>query len=521
MVNSFESLRSRLERRQRIIRGLTVAGWALLVALGLTALLVILGSVRLLPPIALRDWVSVNVLIGALAFGVGWLSPFNRTEMFFRADRNLRSQEQLVTLYELSCGDGPQEFLPLLERRLERLALDVREALPMAQQDRWRWMGVLALALFCLGMTSFVPGGIWVWPGSDESAAPKPADSPSGPLPERELAEWLQAPPGDLAQKLGSWRERLERARAAFALNPNDPRARAALQELQAEISQEQGRLLPGGEGPSTAQSEKSSSDASLTESPEAPARPHSGSPERSSQLEQLLQGLRSIQGQAQNLSPEELQELLDQLSKSDSSLESLVGQILQSVRSSTELSEKLEEFIKNLEERQRFSEELENLQSEVQSALSQSEQSEAPTARSNEGASGSDQPQDMSQSSQNALGGAESRLGERREDDESRSLAGYGHAPLDPEAIQDLPDLSQVRERTRPLSVPGPQDEDLEILFEIISMGLPQNADAPAPPNPVLQIDYGRVDALIDTLEIPLELRESVRRYFLSLSRR
>ena len=494
-------------------------GWVLFVTLGLTALLLLLGSLRLVPTIALMHWVGANMLIGALAFAVGWLRPFNRTEMLFRADRNLRSHEQLVTLYELSIGAGPGEFLPLLEKRLERLALDVREALPMAQTDRWRWAGVLALTLFCLGTTSFVQPGIFVWTGSEESATPQQTDSLSSPLRERDLTDWLQAPPPDLAQKLVSWRERLERARAAFALNPNDPRARAALQQLQAEISQEQGRILPppGGEDPSASQSGKSSSDASLVANPEGAVRPRRDSSDTSSQLDQLLQSLRGIQGQAQELSPEELQKLLDQLRESTPSLAPLLGQILQSARSSKELSEKLEELLKNLEERQRWGKELEQLQNEIQSALSQSE---AQTARSGEEASASNQPQDTSssQSDQSALQSAESRPGERSDGD---SLAGYGHVPLDPEAVQDLPDLSQIRERTRPLSVPGsPQDEDLQILFEIISMGLPQSTDAPPNSAPV-QIDYEKVETLMDALEIPEGLRESVRRYFLSLSRR
>ncbi|MFN4218156.1 MAG: hypothetical protein ACK4HB_02570 [Candidatus Bipolaricaulia bacterium] len=508
-MNSFESVRAQLERRQRMLHGLAAMGWIVFVTLGVTALLLILGSLRLLPTIALIHWVSANILIGALAFAVGWLRPLNRTEMLFRADRNLHSHEQLVTLYELSVGDGPKEFLPLLAKRLERLALDVREALPMAQADRWRWTGVLALALFCLGMASFVQPGIFVWTGSEESI-----DSLSSPLRERDRADWLQTPPVDLAQKLASLRERLERARAAFALNPNDPRARAALQHLQAEISQEQERVLPlpRGEDNLPSQSEKSNQDASLTENPEGDVRPRRDSSDQSSQLDQLLQGLRSIQEQAQKLSPEELQKLLDQLRESN------FGPVLQSVQSSQELSEKLEELIKNLEERQRFSEELENLQREVQSALSQSE---AQTARSDEKASEIGQPHDASQSSQSAQSARESAESrERSERDESKSYAGYGHAPLDPEAVQDLPDLSEVRERTQPLSVPGPHDEDLQILFEIISMGLPQSADAPPHSAPV-QIDYEKVETLIDALEIPVELRESVRRYFLSLSRR
>ncbi len=519
-MNSFESLRSRLERRQRLIHGLAAMGWMLVVTLGLTALLGVLGSLRLLPTIAPAHWVSVNLLVGALAFAVGWLRPLNRTEIFFRADRNLHSHEQLVTLYELSGGDGAREFLPLLERRLERLSLDVREALPMAQGDRLRWAGVLALALVCLGTTSFVQLGIF----SPSPPSPLPSEGEGsrevrGLLGDsREMADWLQTPPVDWEQRLASLRERLKQAREALALNPNDPRARAALQQLQSEISEEQGRVLPPPEDPSGSQAERAGPEASLREGAEEIARPRGSPSDQASRLDQLMQSLRNIQGQAQNLSPQELHELLDHLRESD--LAPLVGQALQSVQSSAELNEKLEELLKNLEERQRLNEALESLQREVQSALSQSE---AQTARSDEEASASAPPQAGSQSSQGSLAeGAEAQPGERPEGEESQSSssAGYGHAPLDPEAVQDLPDLSQMRERARPLSVPGPQDQDLQILFEIISMGLPQSADAPTEITPV-QINYEKVETLLDLLEIPVELRESVRRYFLSLAKR
>ncbi len=504
-MNVFKSVQKKLERRHRLIQGLAAMSWALLLALGFTALLLILGSVQLLPKISLAVWVSAHVLVGGLAFGVGWLRPFERADMFFRADQNLHTHELLVTLYELSMGSGPQEFFPVLEKRLERLALDGAKALPIAQTDRWRWGGVLVLALLCVGMTN-VPG-MPVWQESEQTATSPEGSAPS-PSREPGLAEWLQRPPADLPERLASLRERFEQVRAALALNPNDPRARAALQQLYAEISQEQGRLTlpPPGEVPQTP--EPSRQDASLAQGSAGNLQPPpkgESSPNDTAQLDQLLRSLQDIQGQAHDLSPEELQKLLDQVREGNPSLESLLGAALQPVRSREEFRKKLEELIKNLEERQRLSEELKDLQRQVQSALSQSEPQTAHP----------DQPQ-SSRDTQSA----QVKSPSPNPHENSQTSAGYGKAPLDQEAAQDLPNLSQWRERTRSLPVPGPQDKELEILFEILTMGLPQGTNAPEHSAPI-QIDYQRVEALLETLEIPSELREPVRRYFLSLAQR
>jgi hypothetical protein len=82
------------------------------------------------------------------------------------------------------------------------------------------------------------------------------------------------------------------------------------------------------------------------------------------------------------------------------------------------------------------------------------------------------------------------------------------------------LPDLSELRERSRTIPVPpSAHDEDLDILFEIVSLELPQDPQGASSPTPA-QINYERVEAVLDMLEIPQELRDAVRQYFLSLSR-
>lgn len=525
-MSSFEVLCARLARRQRLLHGLSAASRTLLVTLGVTVIALILQALKLVPPLPSLWVVGGNIALASFAFVWGWLRSVNMTELLFHADRNTHSEEKLVTLYELLMGQGPKEFLPLLAGRLERLALEPAAALPMAQQERKRWLGVLALALVCLGMIAHP--GIFVGNPSDtpeRALSTQSRESAQAPQQARRLAELVQPPPTTVAQKLQLLRERLEQARTALAHNPNDPRARALLQQLQEEIRQEQDRLVnpppPGEDRSSPPPSEKPSNDASLTESPPADVR----SPEKSESLQgqtaldRLMQMLRTIQGQAQALSPEEMQKLLEQLQQENPDAASIAQQAWQTAQNDQKFSEKLEEALKNLEARRDLHQELEQLKQETQSALSQSEQPQ--TARSQppgspEGAQPAPQNPQDSQSSSIA---ADSIEGPRQENALSQPSGGRGKAPLDPNAVKDLPDLSQWRERTRSFSVPGTEEENLEILFEIMSTGLPQNPDTTGQPTPV-EIDYHKVEALIDALEIPSELRDAVRQYFLSLAR-
>jgi len=395
------------------------------------------------------------------------------------------------------------------------LRLDLSTALPIEQSASRRWLGVLALALLCAGLQGVVhPGGFLGGDTSTVSTQP----SESAPLSQQEArtAELLQTPPTAIAEKLPALRSRLEQARAALAQNPN--RARAMLHQLQEEIRQEQNRLLnlPPEEQapPPPPTAEKSSDDASLVENPAGGPPDTTGSPETA--LDRLMQTLRELQGQAQGLSPEELQKLLEQLQQKNPGAASIAQRALQTAQNDQEFNKKLEEALKNLEARRDLHQQLEQLQREAQSALSQPE-----TARSDTQMPGSPESAQPSgtQNSQET-NSEESPEGARQENAVSKPSGGRGKAPLDPQAVKDLPDLSQLRERTRSTNVPAPDEDHLEILFEIVSIGLPQNPDTPGQPAPV-QIDYQKVEALIDALEIPVELREAVRQYFLSLARR
>jgi hypothetical protein len=310
-VHGFEMLRARLERRQRLLNGLTAASWALLISVGIAIVALGGSALGLWGAVPLLPWVIAHALLGIVGFGIGWICPINSRELLFRADRHLQSHELLVTLYELSQGYGPAEFFPLLERRLAALSVTPARALPMGSGDRGRWAAVAILSFFCVSVASLVQPG-WL-PTESHLSATAPAShesSRASPL----LDEWLQTPPPDLAQKLADMRERFERARRELALNPNDPRARAALQQLHAELLTEQERLAPPSPPTDAESSKKSSSDASVTEGSSSDLRPPQQSSSGAAKLDHIVQGLRSILEQAQGLSHEELKKLLEQL---------------------------------------------------------------------------------------------------------------------------------------------------------------------------------------------------------------
>ncbi|MCX8102850.1 MAG: hypothetical protein N3E42_00170 [Candidatus Bipolaricaulota bacterium] len=526
-MDSFKTVCARLVRRQRFLHGLSAARWTLMATLALTAITLILQALKIVPTLSPLWLLGGNLALASVAFAWGWLRPVNLTEMLFRADRNAHTEEKLVTLYELSLGQAPREFLPLLISRLGSLTLDLSTALPIGRRERKLWLGVLALGFVCVGMIGVVHAGVFVWAPwgtSEQAVSSQSSESAQAPPREMRLADLVQPPPPELAQKLAALRERFEQARAALAQNPNDPRARAILQQLQEEIRQEQDRLVsppPLGED-HAAPSGKPRDDASLVENPAADVRSpeNTDSASRQTELDRLMRMLRDIQGQAQELSPEELQKLLEQLQQENPDAASIAQQALQMGPSTQEFSERLEEALRNLGARRDLHQELEQLQRDVQSALSQSEQAE--TARGDAPPSGDAQPSSEGPPDpQNASteSDSDSAEGPRQENALSQPSGGRGKAPLDPEAVKDLPDLSQLREHTRSFSVPGTDEENLEILFEIISTGLPQNPNTPGQPTPV-EIDYRKVEALIDALEIPNELRDAVRQYFLSLAR-
>jgi hypothetical protein len=505
-MSSFDLLCRRLARRQRLVHGLSAAGWTLLATLGLTAIALML-RLNLVPAIS-PFWVFVgNITLASLAFAWGWLRPITMTEVLFRADRNAHSEEKLVTFYELLMGQGPKEFLPLLARRLEDLALQSATALPIEQKERRLGLGVLALALVCAGFG--VTSEVW-----------NPSESPGRESVQTHqqavrIADLVQPPPATVAQKLPTLRERLEQARAALAQNPSDPRARAILQQLQEEIRQEQDRLV---NPPPQRSSFPSRNDASLAENSPGDVRSRAESAQEQTALDRLIQALRAIHGHAHELSPEEMQKLFEQLQEENPEAASIAQQAWHTAQNDQEFREKLEEALKNLEARRALHQELEQLKREAHSALAQGELPQTaarPDTQPPESPEGSQPSPSSSQSSQSSGAETEPQEGPRQE----KPSGGRGKAPLDPQAVKDLPDLSQLRERTRSFSVPAAHQENLEILFEIISTGLPHNPDTAGQPT-APELDYQKVEALIDALEIPVELRPAVRQYFLSLAK-
>lgn len=508
-MNQFEDWSARLWQRARLLHGLEMGSWALLLALGVT-LMGLLAEVffgRLFSPAL---WLSANALAATGGFLLGWLRPLKLSELLYQADRRIGWGEKLITLYELKAERS--EFLQFVERDWERLVarhpVAFERALPLEGYVQRRWGGALALGLLCFALVSYQ--------GFSPSAPVLPTAEPKSAASQDPVV-LLPPPPPTLSGKIPAWRDKLEQARTALSQTPDDQRARAALEQLQAEITEAQDRLLPtppsGRESPGPTPPTKNppGSDATVTDDPGGFDRPPGESPAHD-KLDQIMRDLRAIQGKAQALSPAEMQKLLDELRAQNPEARSLLEGPTGSAKTSEEFSRQLEEALKNLEERRSLQQQLSELQREIQAALSQPPGS-APADQPP--APGSGEPQGPSSGNAPADG---EREGPRDPQGTAQPSGGQGTAPLDPQAEHDLPDLSELRERIRQIPVTGSQEEQFQLLFEIFHTGMPVDSKSPAREK-LTQIDYQKIETLLDALAIPPELRETVRKYFITLA--
>ncbi|MDW8140846.1 MAG: hypothetical protein RMJ90_00955 [Candidatus Bipolaricaulota bacterium] len=513
-MNRFERWIQRLVQRARLARAARMSSLALVVSLSATlaGLVLEIFMGRLLP---LWVWLSAN-LLGALgAFSLGWFYRLDMARLLYGADRRIGWGERLITLYELKTEKSA--FASLLETQWERMIERQPGAFDRAleSQTHGRWMGVFALGLVCLALTNY-EGLLASRPSTitDNQTLQKPSVEVRSPLPQpsSELA---------LAGKLEEWRQRLNEARAALTQNPDDPRAQAALQQLQAEISEAQDRLVPA---PPTAnpppdspsQSREQNPDLKPTDEPGGPLGPRNqGSGEN--KLDQLLRNLEAVQAQARALSPEELRKLLEEVRSQNPEAFSLIEGLTDSLETPEEFSRQLEEALKNLEEQRSLQQQLADLQRELQDVLSSRSGQNPTDERPREGQGESESANEPASNQTSVAGEGE---GPRNPDGNSQPSGAKGTAPLDPHAERDLPDLSELREQIRQIPVSGIQEEQLHVLFEIFQTGMPDPTGAPARQRPT-QMDYQKVEALLDALAVPTELRATVRQYFLSLAQK
>ncbi|MCS6936516.1 MAG: hypothetical protein NZ610_00280 [Candidatus Bipolaricaulota bacterium] len=511
-MNRFERWIGRLERRARLARAARTSSLALLVSLSATmaGLGLEIFTGRLLP---WWVWLSANLLVALGAFSLGWFYRLDMARLLYGADRRIGWGERLITLYELKAEKSA--FASLLEAQWERMIERQPAAFDRAleHQTYGRWVGVFALGLVCLALTNY-EGLLASRPATmaetNDPAPQKPGVEARSPLPQSGAV---------LVAKLEEWRQRLNEARAALTQNPDDPRAQAALQQLQAEISEAQDRLVPA---PPTANSPPDSSFRSREQAPDLkptdePGGPlgsrHQGSGE--DKLDQLLRDLQAVQAQARALSPEELTKLLQDLRSQNPQAFSLIEGLTDSMQTPEEFSRQLEEAIKQLEEQRALQQQLSDLQRELQDALASRSGHHPADERS--GQSQSESANELSSGKAPIAGEGE---GPRHPDGNSQPSGAKGTAPLDPQAERDLPDLSELQERIRQIPVKGVQEEQLHVLFEIFQTAMPDHSQVLPRQRPT-QIDYQKVEALLDALAVPTELRATVRQYFLSLAQK
>ncbi|MGQ9734431.1 MAG: hypothetical protein ACUVQU_05220 [Candidatus Bipolaricaulia bacterium] len=225
-MEGFKKLVLRLERRARLVRGLERARLILSLTLGLILgyqLLRLLGLVEWLqlrwrPWLAFAAFASVAVLGGFLW---GYLERVELAGLLFKVDRRLGLHERLSSLYELSCGRGRTEFIPLLAARLPS-RLEPAFALPLRKRG-WLLPAGLLLAAFFL----------FEWPHL-------PISSLFPPPPAREEQEQAEAP-----GRLGALEEKLRQLEAELGLRArarpwwSASRGSSLLQERLAALEEE------------------------------------------------------------------------------------------------------------------------------------------------------------------------------------------------------------------------------------------------------------------------------------------
>ncbi len=451
-----------IRRRARLIQGIERAWPPAAVALLLT-----LGyqAARLPGPtgeVKLHWLILADLTIALVGFLWGYLGRVDLARVLFQADRRLGLHERLSSLHALYRDRGRAEFIPILSRRLPP-RIDPAQAVPLPRRERG---GLLLLATLAI-LTLFL-----AMPQRTIPFYHRPITGEQAPAKGRE--EFSRLPQG-----LAALEERLTRLQEDFSrLEERQPeglpagRRSGELQALQEGLKELQGELWgPMATSAATeAQEELSELLSAMEEGLQRGQRP-------SPQLQEELDRLSSrLQGGA-------LKELLQQLTREDQ------VQILQNIPRIEALTQGVAEAGERLEEHQR------------------------PPDQPAEAAPGEGEGEGEAQ----APGGK----GEGKQPPEEGLPGTGGEEPgtTPGERIAGEPSAMTMPSETREFHIPGKLGE-LGAVERLITKGTPLEMKArDAEGRPSLQVSFQKVIAMLETRELPDDLQEVVKRYFLLIT--
>lgn len=459
-MEEFSKLISRIRQRARWVRGIERA-WpptalALLLMIGYQAARLFgLAGVGAVKP----QWIALADLAIVLGgFLWGYLGRVDLAQVLFRADRRLGLHERLSSLYELHRGRGHREFIPILSSRLPP-QIDLAQAVPLPRR------GLLLLALL-LTFIFFLVLGL---PRQPFLVHHRPAG-------ERWAGEERSGIAPELLRKLAEIEEELAELQEEVFTLELEPRPEVAGKRSTEAL---QGRLEGLEEeiwGPS--------SDPSLQEEV----------------LEQLAQAISSLEGGlglkgSGPLPPE----LLAELDRMAGLLEE--GALKELLRELPQASE-----------------------AEVLRSLSGMQALIAGLAEAQEKLEGYEQllgqPAESARGEGEGVGETPRGAGEsERPSEEGGPPGGEEAGTSRGEGATGEPSPLTVPSEIREFHIPGELGELGEV-EQLITKGTPFELETPgAEGGASLRLSFQRVNAILRSREIPDELREVVKQYFLLIT--
>jgi len=505
--------------RLRLLRAVRWGSWSLVWTLLLSALYVGLSSLHWVSD-ALVPWLVWLNLAAALSSAVaGMMWRVDTQRMLFELDRRLQTGELLLTLESLKQLRRKHDFVPILEDQLIRMKVRPQEVYHLDVSDLRRGGGIAALAALVLA---------WLW---------------LGPF----LLQWVGLNAGLLAGQSGVDMEKL------------------TMQDLPPELQQEWEELRDvleyfgyqgGGENPDGAIEEGDrdqliqlfddldrAQDQLLglnrSNAPSADPAADQARREQRERLEQLQQQLEKAIEQAQagqSPSPEQreqLEQALETLPQEDP-LRQQIEQALQQ-QNPQQQQQALQQAQEQLNDRLENEQQAQALRDSVQDWAEQEGDPYSPEDLSdfqpndpsgasnveNDGqASGQGDPQGEPGSSkaQQAVEDQESKDGQRSDDGQDLQQGGEeGGTGPDTSSGPDVFGDDEWNPQYRNATIPS-ELLPADAVQEWLSRGVPVESTVEAGQQEQFRLSYDQVEALLDLRDLPADVRDVVRLYFLQL---
>jgi len=572
MESKYLEIEREVGRRRRRLNTLKGLRLGLTWAMGLTVAYLICVYIGLLGMI--QPWwllILFNIL-GAWA-GARWgrSRPIALQADLYRVDRVFHLGEKLSTIYELRTRSGSADFLRALYRRLEGLHLDPAKALPFPKREQHTWMGLgsllllsmIFLGLWFLGVAPLRLGGLFDSvsfgeysalptsplqnssdPNRSTAASQDRNASPQGTPPEarssldrssatcqREQDSYLssEGDQGDNPDWCGGLAEGEPPTPSSLDSDSESPASRGqALSQLLSKF------LKLAEEGELDRDRLRDELEGLADQAPEGPVKQALRQAATASDLEEMQRRLKEALSQAQAAEGSNDRQATDEPReesnpRSDGSTEGEQRSVQPDETQRDERSSAEDGAAQSSSQGDRA--EAKETEGEGADAQGQGETSQpggdAPPTESSGDSSQTDQGGDPSQGSEGApIGEQDFHISnsERAPNQGDGGDARTGGSDPGQQAGQDLHSSDRQAESPafqRDLFIHGGAlPPDVKLLERLLTHGLPVDLAGEQPDGtPILRLNLERVEALLDLRDLPSELRELVRSYFLAIA--